>query len=88
MAKNVLLWYNKQMKNQEVKEFTDRGIKVVKSLLNEKKHLDALNACKEILQVDPQNSKIKHLFEKAEKGIAQEKEEVFKKNFPIKKKSL
>ena|SRR3989339_3575 len=63
------------MKN-EIKEFTERGIKIAETLMKEGKYLDSLQACKEILQVDPDNAKTNQI-------IAEIGDRMFKKNFPL-----
>lgn len=71
---------------KEIKEFVRNGISVVEKLLEDKEYPEAVKACGEILEVDPKNRKAAKLLEKAQSLIKNEKQEIFKRNFPKLKK--
>ena len=67
---------------EEIKVYLENGISVVEGLLMEDKYLEAAQACKEILDVVPNNKKVLKLLKKSQKHLEKDKEELFKNNFP------
>lgn len=54
---------------KERKVFIDRGLKIIQDLMKAHDFEPAIQACQELLEVDPENHKVQHLLKEAKMGF-------------------